>query len=107
MGGHFGQAKGHQSHPRKGTKAKKKEGSNPKGGGGGGGTPTHFFFRLQKFPHKKKSKKAKQKQEQKSTKKRSQTLPKTSHGTETAQLTKLHFNAIMYMYAMRRDLTLA
>ena len=90
LGEHFGQAKGHQGHPRKGTKAKKK--GQQIRGGGGGGTPTHFCFRLQNiFPQKSNPPKKKK------TARR--------HGTETAQLTQLHFNAIMY--AMRRDLTLA
>ena len=80
---------------QKGTKAIQEKaqrppqkGSKSKGGGGGGGDSDTFLFPTSKIStknfHKKKNARR--------------------HGTETAQLTQLHFNAIMY--AMRHDLTL-
>ena len=57
LGGHFGQAKRHQGHPRKGTKAPpQKKGSKSKGGGGGGGGLRHIFVSdFKKTPPQKKA----------------------------------------------------
>ena len=55
FGGHFGYAKRHQGHKKKGTKAPPKR-QQIQRGGGGGGIPTHFFLTLKKISPKKQKK---------------------------------------------------